>query len=953
MPVSVDVNFIRNKLIELGWTQAKLAEESRLEQRTVEGILKRGTAALESLHRIATALQVDVNEIRRVPSSVPAPPPQGAAELTGVLEAYHRAVQQSWDDRWSGDATVATADASRPPFITTQAFRLLIEAESPERFLRPEYFRAGHKQRVTQPHADLGQWVVIDRNDLLHNRVMSPAMEASCDLLRMVITTDAGVGKTTEMRWLETGLNRISTRMAAFYLTFKELPPRASDLIDTVLLRQLFRLPSTDNQLDEYRTFGTRLLNDLRREGNLVLLLDALDQSPGDGSAIEVVIELLRDPDWQRCRIVVGGRPYALQRYWERLFAVGLGFGWRFVQVEEFDEKQQRNFLGKNDAGNDRFDLVPAEAREILSTPRVLEYLRGLPDRELAHVQTAADVYWRSIQHLLRGGMRNSESARQIGLAAGEPIPSELQARSIRRANELLAAIAIEMTSTLLASRNPETGQLENVPNFDGVRRGGFAAFRSRLLERFSPAPSQVDSRLLERDLDGLAALNDFVFQSFFDTVEGLQEIFWRNRTLHEFFTAYWLSQSCSQQDADLLWSWIYLPQQPLTEEYYWVWRFLAEMHRDAIDPDAWVRAIEPVFRPGDGTAERTKRSTEIIYRAWGTLQRLVDEKAKAASDLQQSFLGEFESAILSGQRGQAAQTTAKQFRDSLKQIQSGEFIMGAPAEKQGMPESVKHDWLATFQQEGDPAKRAESLVNHWFPFTLSRRGQPEHKRKIDIWTRILSLRDLSAVSSLLYSLDETPEEPRQHIEGFSLSRWATTNAWYRLFSPMHGNDDCYYRDQYAKFSPTPDTPVIFVTWYDAWAFCQWASWEGKSCRLPYEHEWEYAAKAATPWDQDYWWGELFDPSKCNAGMRTGRTVPPCEEHANPWGFIGILGNVWEWTADEYRKKYHRKKPPDSSARVLRGGSWSNYENFSRSAHRLHWAPAIFDNNAGFRVARD
>jgi formylglycine-generating enzyme required for sulfatase activity len=177
-------------------------------------------------------------------------------------------------------------------------------------------------------------------------------------------------------------------------------------------------------------------------------------------------------------------------------------------------------------------------------------------------------------------------------------------------------------------------------------------------------------------------------------------------------------------------------------------------------------------------------------------------------------------------------------------------------------------------------------------------------------------------------------------------------NYWYRLFAPEHGLKASPYHEEYTRRSLAPDCPAIFVTWYDAWVFCQWACWDDHSCRLPHEDEWEYAAKAATGWDWNYWWGDELDPTKCNAGQNVQHTTAPDRQHENPWGFQDILGNAWEWCEDEYRVRYSRSGIADSSARVLRGGSWSNGASGVRSAFRLHLVPSLSSYLVGFRVAR-
>ncbi len=70
------------------------------------------------------------------------------------------------------------------------------------------------------------------------------------------------------------------------------------------------------------------------------------------------------------------------------------------------------------------------------------------------------------------------------------------------------------------------------------------------------------------------------------------------------------------------------------------------------------------------------------------------------------------------------------------------------------------------------------------------------------------------------------------------------------------------------------NSPVIYVTWNDAVAFCEWLSEkEGKTYRLPTEAEWEYACRAGTVQrysfgdepDQLFRFANVADSSRLNA----------------------------------------------------------------------------------------
>ncbi len=118
--------------------------------------------------------------------------------------------------------------------------------------------------------------------------------------------------------------------------------------------------------------------------------------------------------------------------------------------------------------------------------------------------------------------------------------------------------------------------------------------------------------------------------------------------------------------------------------------------------------------------------------------------------------------------------------------------------------------------------------------------------------------------------------------------------------------------------------PVCFVSWFGANAYC-----EANGGRLPYESEWEYAAKGGVNLDDFSFAGN--DNAQEVAWFNEPEIKPGGEKKSNSLGFFDLSGNAAEWCSDWYDATYYEKSPsinplgPGSGTeKVIRGGDFSS-----------------------------
>jgi len=236
------------------------------------------------------------------------------------------------------------------------------------------------------------------------------------------------------------------------------------------------------------------------------------------------------------------------------------------------------------------------------------------------------------------------------------------------------------------------------------------------------------------------------------------------------------------------------------------------------------------------------------------------------------------------------------------------------------------------------------------------------------------------------------------HVPSFWIDREAVTNAQFQRFVAAGGYAQASlweadaqllvprFLDRTGQPGPafwhagrytagTAEQPVVGVSWYEALAYARWV---GK--RLPTDAQWLKVASWPVPLgtaavgpaaaaahhlaQRRYPWGDQFEEARANlrpGGCGQLASVGEYSAGSSSNGVHQLLGNVWEWTSDEFEhlpaefaasRSFSKAGQMAVALKITRGGAFDTELDGQSAAELIHAeCPLTRAPNMGFRCA--
>ncbi|MBS0202904.1 MAG: SUMF1/EgtB/PvdO family nonheme iron enzyme [Planctomycetes bacterium] len=734
---------------------------------------------------------------------------------------------------------------------------------------------------------------------------------------RLVVTEDAGAGKTVVSWWIRALLcNRTNPCLVVRHEGVLPEDLRGS-------LESVVREACVQNGVN-----ATDLIGALLQQRRIVVILDALDQaSPETVKQLEHLDKLGSEHELSRLRWIVTSRSHAVAAKRSNLFRA-----WQMARIELFGPKRREAYRQQLFARHERYSalwqqLIPDESAvaDLIRFPLVLQMVRELVQEaarngsRLKALRNRGDLYWRISQLLMERAFKKTER--------------EMRAGDLPGLVEVTACFGIEMMLTTrkqFGFRVP-SGLIRRVKQDARRRFLGSEDEWNRCLELLQDTHFTDRSMLLSE-----TGVNP--------------ELSFRSLKMMEFAAGVYLAQfattsirsELAPQVGDSLW--------------YWPFRFALELPSmrvrrsevAAFRREALINSIVPLFR----RPEENVRPTELMYRAAMMFQDHPEMRADwndILTEYRQQFL-----EILRGTDPTRARRAAELLTDDDVQSLVATGQTGAWTFEQLRPDPAKFptyhlccdaknpEVLSFWMGEGKPADwhAVTTPSFHMAPTCVTR---AQH--------RLFDPRREHCHSEGGYSIKAiAPEEdcPMIYLNFFDawcLALWLGDN--YRLPSEVEWEGAAW--GGIDRKCPEHLNSVIGVPPYNDSFTSDQVNFNGNQ---PLSHQKSASLQRTLPvrWDQ----------TRRAAGL-TGKTVDLLPKEYQPNGFQlwHMSGNVWEWCRTPWYSELADSLRDNDSANsrfsdlvCVRGGSWIYVAWYSPCSFRYRIAPVNRNYDIGVRLTR-